>query len=285
MADLKGRPPKTDYFKVKNDWFDALIRYRLPGRERQCLDLIIRRTYGWQKKEAEISIDDFVSATGIGKTHVSAALKSLRKKRVIVTKNGNTKIKTGKNSGRNVLTYSFNKYFKQWRGACVTENGNTACVTENGNTKLPKTVTQITENGNTKDFTPIIVKDSIKTIKDKLHISKKVVGKKSNNFHKKKALAVLRYLNKKKGSKYRDYTKILDRLKSGVTVRECITIINNKFCDEYFQKNPRFLNPSTLFRKSHWDKYLNDLPVQKISRSEQTQYKNAQVSEEWLNGQ
>jgi phage replication O-like protein O len=260
----------------------------LPGRERQCLDFIIRRTYGWQKKEAEIPIKDFVSATGIGKTHVSSALKSLRRKRLIVTKNGNTEIKTGKNSGRSILTYSFNKYFEQWAGLCVTENGNIACVTENGNTKLPKTVTQNTENGNTKDFAPIIVKDNIKTIKDKLHTSKKngvkKTAKKSNDFYKKKALAVLKYFNKMKGSKYRDHAKISARLKDGGTVKDCILIINNKFADEYFQENPRFLNPTTLFRKSHWDKYLNDIPVRKISKSTRTQYNNARVSEDWLNG-
>jgi uncharacterized phage protein (TIGR02220 family) len=79
----------------------------------------------------------------------------------------------------------------------------------------------------------------------------------------KKASGVLRYFNRKKKSKYRDATPIVARLKEGCTMQECLTVIDNKFEDDYFKENPRFLNPTTLFRKSHWDKYLNDTPPEK----------------------
>jgi len=143
MPDEKGVIPKKDYFRVKNDWFDALIKMRLPGNERQCLDYIIRRTYGWQKRSAQIPINDFVSATGILKTHVSRCLKALKlRKMIIVTKNGNY----------NYLTYEFNKYFNKWitdispktqlpKMVTMSDQKWSQLVTRNGNNQLPEMVT------------------------------------------------------------------------------------------------------------------------------------------------
>ena len=141
MTEIPGEIPKKDYFRVSNDWWDALTRCHMPGNVRQCLDYIIRMTYGWRRKEAEIPIMDFVSATGLKKPHISRALKSLKlSEMVIVTKNGN-------NLDKRLLTYSFNKYFEQWK-PIVTNYGNKKVVTKNGNNKLPETVTNLTKNGN-----------------------------------------------------------------------------------------------------------------------------------------
>lgn len=72
------------------------------------------------------------------------------------------------------------------------------------------------------------------------------------------ALGVLSYLNEKTGRHYRDASHIEARLKGGATPEECKAVIDKKLKDEYFIKNPKYLNPETLFRKSHWDKYLNE---------------------------
>ena len=72
------------------------------------------------------------------------------------------------------------------------------------------------------------------------------------------ALSVLSYLNERVDNKYRDASNIEARLKDGGTIQDCQRIIDNKLNDPYFRENPRFLNPETLFRKSHWDKYLNE---------------------------
>lgn len=37
----------------------------------------------------------------------------------------------------------------------------------------------------------------------------------------------------------------------------CVGVINAKFMDEYFTKNPQYLNPETLFRPSNFEKYVN----------------------------
>ena len=75
---------------------------------------------------------------------------------------------------------------------------------------------------------------------------------------KEKATEVLAYLNEKKGSRYQRTDEIIARLKDGGTVEECKKIIDIKSQDPHFIENPQHLNPQTLFRKKHWDKYLNE---------------------------
>lgn len=70
------------------------------------------------------------------------------------------------------------------------------------------------------------------------------------------------YLNEKKGSRFRDDSDIRARLKDGGTVEECKRIIDAKMKDPYFLENPKYFNPETLFRKKHWDKYLNEADLQ-----------------------
>ena len=166
MSECKGEPPASDYFKVKNDWFDALIGYRLPGYEMQCVLFIIRRTYGWQKKEVELSMNDFVCATNILKPNISRSLKNLKYKRLI---------NADRKPGNRNITYSFNKYHNQWRQSEVIENDNfkKSEVIKNDTLKLSKMITSVIKNDNFKPDTPIIVKDNINTIKDNVASRKK----------------------------------------------------------------------------------------------------------------
>lgn len=81
---------------------------------------------------------------------------------------------------------------------------------------------------------------------------------------------VLAYLNEKTGKRFRDASFIEARLKAGATVGECWRIIDAKTQDPYFRDNPRYLNPRTLFRASHWDQYLNEsIPAVEGKRSDE----------------
>ena len=133
--------PQTEdgFTRIANELLEALAQTRIPGRLRQVLDVIIRQTYGWNKKAAEISLAEFQKRTGLGKTHICGALSTLLKMHII-TKNGNaSKVQTiTKNGNAETATYGIQKDFRQWEG--ITKNGN---VTKNGNTPLPKTVTPL----------------------------------------------------------------------------------------------------------------------------------------------
>jgi phage replication O-like protein O len=74
------------------------------------------------------------------------------------------------------------------------------------------------------------------------------------------AKEVLAYLNTKKGRSYRNPKDILARLRDGGTVEQCKQIIDTKSQDPHFERNAKFFNPETLFRKCHWDTYLNERP-------------------------
>lgn len=88
-----------------------------------------------------------------------------------------------------------------------------------------------------------------------------------NNLYRQNALQILSYLNEKTGKRYRDTSLIEARLKDGGSVDDCRKIIDTKMQDPYFrEENPKYLNPQTLFRKSHWDQYLNETPLQEVKK-------------------
>lgn len=87
------------YLKIANDYMDALIRTRIPGEARQLLDLIIRKTWGWSKKEDFISLSQFVHAVGISRAKIIEARKVLIKMNLIdlVKVDGLVKYRVNKN--------------------------------------------------------------------------------------------------------------------------------------------------------------------------------------------
>ena len=128
---MKTPQLEDGYIRIANEIWDALISHRIAGVERQCLDFILRKTYGFNKKEDYISNSQFCKATGLKKVAVCKAITQLIAKN-IVTKNGNTRIPS----------YCFNKNYKSWKllpkKVTVTNIGN--AVTKNDNKQLPKMV-------------------------------------------------------------------------------------------------------------------------------------------------
>jgi len=100
---------------------------------------------------------------------------------------------------------------------------------------------------------------------------KKERRKKEIDIYCEEALQVLTYLNERTGKKFRDASHIEARLKDGGSVQDCLTIIDNKLKDPFFTDNPKYLNPVTLFKKSKWDVYLNDLPKEHRTTSQRGQ--------------
>jgi len=95
---------ENGYTKIANEIMDALIAFRIPGEERQCLDFILRKTYGYNKKEDIISNSQFVKATGLHKASVHRSIKSLIEKNIV-----------SKIANNYIPTYRFNKNYKTWK--------------------------------------------------------------------------------------------------------------------------------------------------------------------------
>lgn len=128
MDKIKVNPQLEDgYTKIVNAVQEALCRTHFGGYERRVLDVIIRKTWGFGKKEDRIPNSQICKMTGLYKSHVSRALTSLILRR-IVTKNGNK--------------LSVQKDYTLW----TTEKLPILVTTK----KLPKMVTEVTKNGNKK---------------------------------------------------------------------------------------------------------------------------------------
>jgi phage replication O-like protein O len=103
--EFHASPQVEDGFtRIANEIMEALARIRIPGEARQPLDFVLRKTYGFGKKEDKIALSQIVLGTGLKKPNVCRAIgKLLEMNLVIVKDNGNVKI------------YRFQKDYSKWK--------------------------------------------------------------------------------------------------------------------------------------------------------------------------
>ena len=100
-----ANPQKENgYTPIANEILEALARIRISGESRQVLDVIIRKTYGFNKPDDPISLSQFCLNTGLHKSAVCKALLKLKEMNLITKKV--TSIAS---------LYRFNKDFDTWR--------------------------------------------------------------------------------------------------------------------------------------------------------------------------
>lgn len=78
--------PQTEngYTAIANELLEALGRINVSGAEMQVFLVILRKTYGFKKKEDYISLSQFTLATGMQKPNVCRALSKLITKNMII---------------------------------------------------------------------------------------------------------------------------------------------------------------------------------------------------------
>ncbi len=161
-----ANPQKENgHIEIATEIIEALCGYRLSGEEWQILWVILRKTWGWHKKEDWIPLSQFVELTGLKKPHIIRSINKLIEKG-IVTKIGN----------ENGKIYGFNKDYDTWKvlpkKVIVAKKGNTITkigndVAKIGNASLPKKVPSI--DTSSKDTLSI---DTLS--KDNVHISREI---------------------------------------------------------------------------------------------------------------
>lgn len=62
------------YTQIANELLEAFAKIRISGEVWQCINVIIRKTYGFKKTEDWISLSQFVNATGIKRPSICRAL-------------------------------------------------------------------------------------------------------------------------------------------------------------------------------------------------------------------
>lgn len=93
------------FVRIANEIYDALCKARIPGEARQVLDVIIRKTYGWNKKLDRISLTQFEVNTGMPRRSVCRAILKLINMNMISVEKDTRKI----------TTYEFQKDYKKWK--------------------------------------------------------------------------------------------------------------------------------------------------------------------------
>ena len=87
---MKNNTPQLEngYVRISNEIYDKLCNFRMPGQVRQIVDCVVRKTYGYNKKEDWIAQTQIIEMTGMNKGNVSRELKrAVTNKIVIVSDN------------------------------------------------------------------------------------------------------------------------------------------------------------------------------------------------------
>ena len=258
---------ENGHIKIATELWEALIKYRIPGEQRQVLDFIIRKTYGWHKKQDGISYGQFVDFTGIKKSNVIRAIKELKKKKVI---------RVLKKEYNSYATYEFNKKYTQWERyskkstALKKEYGGYSKESTDGYSKESTTIDTITK--------ATITKATNKRSNKKMFEQNSIQIVLSN--------LLLAFINGRNWN-----FKAPDIQKWAVEVDRMLTIdrrnpcaIMNVICwcqaDEFWQNN--ILSTAKL-RKQFDQVKMRMLSITQLPKQQQIQLKNAMESERWLN--
>lgn len=94
-----------NFARIHNEISERLARTDLSGSEFRCLWFLLRKTYGFQRKEDYISYSQFAEGTGLDRRNVMRSLDKMVNRNIIYCReNGNNRPQS----------WGFNKYFEQW---------------------------------------------------------------------------------------------------------------------------------------------------------------------------
>jgi len=239
---MPASPQKENgYTAIANEIMEALAKIRINGEARQMLDVVIRKTYGYNKKQDRISTSQFVEATGLPNYAIHKARHKLLKMGMIevlpkkvtgITQKGNSQI----------LTYSFQKDYTKWQPLPKK-----VTVTQKGNALLPKKVTNCNPKSDTQKKERQYTKDNTLSGKEKPDL-----------------ITPIEYLNEKTKSHFDPKNKsnqdlVRVRYNEGRTLEQFKQVIDTKVAqwlndDKMF----KYLRPSTLFNRTNFENYLNE---------------------------
>ncbi len=115
MDERRAEGPQLEdgYIRIANELFDAVLKKLSSYRHTKIVLAIIRKTYGYQKKEDDITISQLAELTGIHRNHVGATVKDLERMRVI----------NPIRSGHHGMMIGINKHHSEWENEPVKARG------------------------------------------------------------------------------------------------------------------------------------------------------------------
>lgn len=115
MDDHRSDGPQLEdgFVRIANELFDAVLSKLSSYRHTKIVLAIIRKTYGYGKKEDDITISQLAEITGIHRNNVGSALKDLESMRII----------NPVRAGRHGLVIGINKHHHDWGSDVVKARG------------------------------------------------------------------------------------------------------------------------------------------------------------------
>ncbi len=142
---------ENGHLDLANELVDELAQTHISSAETQCLWLIFRKTWGWQKKEDLISLSQFTKKTRLTRKTVCRALNRLKGKNIISVQTDTS----------GISKYRPNKDYEKWkvvskRTLVVSEMSQGSVQTvPKAVSKRTHTITNITNTTNTKTNTRV----------------------------------------------------------------------------------------------------------------------------------
>lgn len=112
---MESEAKRKKYTKIPNEILEALYKTNMPLECLRIVLFIARKTYGWNKTEDWISLNQFAEGTGILKANVCRAIKKLIDRNIIV-KTGSAKAFFTKHGIKQQPIYTIQTDFKKWVG-------------------------------------------------------------------------------------------------------------------------------------------------------------------------
>lgn len=141
--------PEGGFTSIPNSIQEVLSRTPLTGRERRILDVVFRKTYGWNKPSDKISLSQFADITGIGRRHVIEVIKTLIGMKILL-KDSAEDSTSAANGTRTVRSYSVNAHCEEWGPVCLVPPKALGLVPKAVNCLVPPKAPTI-EREDTKD--------------------------------------------------------------------------------------------------------------------------------------
>lgn len=108
MEDKDLQVENGSYTRIVNKVLDELVKAPILGAELAACLFVIRKTYGYGKKEDQISLSQFEEGIGRSRPTVTKALKNMQLVNIL-------KLVKGGDSRKQSNVWAFNKYYQTWK--------------------------------------------------------------------------------------------------------------------------------------------------------------------------
>lgn len=239
---------ENGYTGIANEILDRLAETQLNGTQFRIIMVVFRNTYGFRRKEHELSESFISKATGIYKRQITRELKELINRKILsVVKVANF---------TNPRIVSFNKNYEQW-------------VDKPEGQQVSKKTTPVQKDNQTDvqlDTSPDVFLDTQER-NTKENIKKDIVPYSE----------IIGHLNQVAGTNYKSNTKstrehIHARWEDGFRLEDFKTVIDFKVKEWGQDERMRnFIRPQTLFG-TKFESYLNATKITKPKPQQQEWY-------------